>query len=597
MKGFQLLPMLLIILFPIAVFARPSLDVQDTIDELVVTIDGIEESFTVIRDADRKNQWHYMPAGPQLYERTVGNEKRPEFILVRYQQRDPANPEQFIEAGLVQFSARLALPPAALNQLKGALAQRIDQPVEQISLAALRMLEASVTVFDDNGKLIGEEFTNTGLAPTFATQKMAFHIPLTVLGADVYDAMVNGTTGVMVSVQFKYEGLSPRLGVRCEVDYYNAYKLYTKDQKFAASASFLGYFNAKSDKNKTKIREILEKEKVIKCEGVGGKGFDADKMMTVLLAQINKEIVDTLVSPKELKLPEAGKPKTGKGLKQKLTGIGVSGGYSVKIKDEQRIQKGKQTFDMSVRHVQTLESIASGFIGIGRYPKNIRDELVVEVAAGNWAKAYFVLPPVGEETGLTRVDFSVKLNTPIPQQQTAIWQPVKGWTNPRNGGKPANALAFGLLGLSKSEIKQMSFEENFQLTRGGDVLRVQSTRDVVNGDVPVATPLEAVSVVVVDATNLTFRQIDGGSSLTNVTVKLQSDGRSFSESLRPKKIDRTSTEPDPLIWIVPRNASVVPTISFRRRGAAELKQWSGNGKAVLLDSAKHEFFLDDDDWQ
>src|SRR4051794_279964 len=83
--------------------AQPSMIPRD-LDDIVVTTEDGPEPFTVIRDFQDKNQWYYVADQPRLYERTVEGEKRPEFAVIRYEVRDPANPGKLIQGGLLQFA-------------------------------------------------------------------------------------------------------------------------------------------------------------------------------------------------------------------------------------------------------------------------------------------------------------------------------------------------------------------------------------------------------------------------------------------------------------------------------------------------------------
>src|SRR5207253_9172288 len=98
--------------------AQASLAAEDIIDEVAVKLGNLTERFTVIRDAIHQDQWYYAPDQPRLAEHVGANGQRePEFTLVRYQFKDPANPEALAEGGFLQFAITLALPPEALPQL------------------------------------------------------------------------------------------------------------------------------------------------------------------------------------------------------------------------------------------------------------------------------------------------------------------------------------------------------------------------------------------------------------------------------------------------------------------------------------------------
>ena len=107
-----------LLICPRAAEAQASLAAEDIIDEVPVKLGNLTERFTVIRDAIHQDQWYYAPDQPRLAEHVGANGQRePEFTLVRYQFKDPANPEALAEGGFLQFAITLALPPEALSQL------------------------------------------------------------------------------------------------------------------------------------------------------------------------------------------------------------------------------------------------------------------------------------------------------------------------------------------------------------------------------------------------------------------------------------------------------------------------------------------------
>ncbi len=243
--------------------AQASLAAEDKIDEVPVTIKGVVESFTVVRDALIEEQWYYMPDRPRVFERTVDGVTEPEFALIRYQFKDPDNPQELIEGGLLQFAASLAIPPEAIPQLEKVIRQKTgsDKPIR---LAAMPFKDATVSLYTPGeGTLLAEAPKGAGIAPTFATQKMAFSVPMTRVGSDVYDELVNGNTGMPVVVQFSFNGLTPPAGFKVEVDWDQTHDYYSKHQKFAAQAAWKG-FGGSIDVDRQKIRETLEENKCMK---------------------------------------------------------------------------------------------------------------------------------------------------------------------------------------------------------------------------------------------------------------------------------------------------------------------------------------------
>jgi hypothetical protein len=118
-------------------WGQASLASEDTLSEQSVTIDGVPESFTLIRDAVAREQWYYVPNQVRLFERQFAGVTEPEFSLLRYQFPDPANTGNFLEGGILQFAATLAVPPDGLSQLKQIISSQIGVNADALRLSSL----------------------------------------------------------------------------------------------------------------------------------------------------------------------------------------------------------------------------------------------------------------------------------------------------------------------------------------------------------------------------------------------------------------------------------------------------------------------------
>ncbi|MEM9555841.1 MAG: hypothetical protein AAGC60_16420 [Acidobacteriota bacterium] len=586
---------------------QASLAAEDRIDEIPVTVGGVETSYTVLRDARVRDQWYYVPTAPRLTERTEAGTTLPELALIRYQARDPEDPQALLEAGLLQFSASLALPAEALPQLEAAIRSTLeaagaDASEQAVRLAALPFKEATVRVYTPGeGELVAGAPHGAGIAPTFATQSMAFSIPLTRVGSDVYDELVDGATGVPVVVEMTYSGLTPAAGFKVEVDWDQTYDFYSKNQKFAARAAWKGLVGGSVDVDHTKMRETLEENRCIKVMVTEGETLSAeqiDKHLEPILARINKELIARLEPPKKIAPKEAAKPSA--------SGKFLSLGYSVAVRDVEQVKKGKEVIDFNVRQIQTRRTVASGFLGVGRYPEEVRERLVTVVPEGPWKSAFFVLPAVGDsdELGIHQVDLEIGIDLStddgertIHGAQVAVWTPEKGWRD--RDGRARTVLTFPLMGLEArgDDLTDARFASRAQITAGRDVLRIEQSRDVFDGETAIATPLAAVEVAAVDASLLSWNKIDPESPLAAVNVRLKSGERRTSGRLRPKRIDGEWMEPEPMFWLVEKgDAPVTADISFLLRSGERI-DWSHSGADLLETQSSLEVTLVDGDWQ
>jgi hypothetical protein len=597
---------LAILVCPAAVSAQASLAAEDIIDEVPVKIGNVIEKFTVLRDAIQRDQWYYIPDQPRVVERSMSDGQRePEFALVRYQFKDPANPEQLAEGGFLQFAMTLGLPPEAIPQLRAAISTRSGVKPESIRLAALPFKSATANLyFPKTGLLVASENIGPGIAPTFATQKMAYAIPLTKIGSDVYDTLVNGTTGLAAGIEFTYTGLTPPVGFTVTVDWDTAYTFYSKDEKARGEAMVLGIFGVNASVDRNKLLETLKQNKVITIDEIDNPENGA-KYLELILDRINKELLEASKPPDRVPEAAAENNKVSDKILNALKGrFWGSGSYSVSLKNRNQVKKGHETVSFRSRKLQERKTIASGFVGIGSYSEEIRKRLVTVVPPGPWKSAFFLLPNVGDaqEIGISQVDLEVRLKKgdATHSTQVAVWKPTGGWGGVGSTG-PRSMLAFGLMDLYTADptLKDVKFETATQVTLKNDVLRVNDSLPV-DDQRAIVTPLSATKVIRLDTTSLSWSGLLPESKLVSATVSLRAGDKSFNALVKPRLIDNKLAPPAPANWVVPRNVpSVTATITFRLADGSTVS-WSGNGRNLAsgLENAGDLFIeLVDSDWR
>jgi hypothetical protein len=577
---------------PTRMSAQASLAAEDMIDEIPVTIAGVRESFTVVRDAFRKEQWYYVPDRPRLFERTLaGGPVEPDFTLIRYQFNDPENPEKPLEGGLLQFAFTLSLPAEAVPQLKAAISETKQVPAEKIRLAALPFDSTTVHLYvPESGQLIASTPQGPGIAATFATQKVVYSVPLTRIGSDVFAELTTGNTGLAVGVEFNYNGLTPPAGFTLSVDWEQAYQHYSKDEQFRAKAGMMGYFGAKFEADRTKILDELTRNKVIEIDIIEGSNFkseDAAKYIDAILNRINKELLEEMVVPDSIEPAKAADASgAGKGFLDKLKGaFGGSAGYSVALKNQREVKRGRERITFKTRELQTRRTVAGGFVGIGRYPEDVRNRLVTIVPPGPWKSAFFLLPNVGDaqQIGIRQVDLQIRLKHRARTHltQAVRWTPDGGWTG--REGKARSTLAFGLLDLRREDprLEAVSFESVAQITVRNDVLSITQELPL-DDEAAIVTPLALAKVVSVDGSMLDWKALSEDSDLAFVSVKLKAGSRSFANQLKPRIVDGQTLPPESLFWLVPRGVGVSADIRFTRDDGSEIA-WKHNGKNLATD--------------
>ena len=247
--------------------------------------------------------------------------------------------------------------------------------------------------------------------------------------------------------------------------------------------------------------------------------------------------------------------------------------------------------------------MAGGFVGIGRYPREVRERLVTIVPPGPWKSAFFMLPSVGDgqQTGISQVDLQVRLKHrgQTHGAQTVVWRPEGGWIG--RDGKPRIVLAFGLLDLRRTDpkLEGVTFESVAQITVRNDVVHVTHEFPL-ESDLGVALipPLALAKVVRVDGSGLDWKALNAESDLLMVSVVLRSGQKSFTGRLAPRNINGQWAPPEPLVWIVPRGAAVTADIRFVRADGTEVP-WKRNGTNLAAGQEQSSDLLADllPDWR
>jgi hypothetical protein len=579
--------------------AQASLVAENIRPDVDIELNGQKYKFTLIRDARAENQWYYVPNEPRLWERQVGGNTLPEFALVRYQSTDPSNAQKIVEGGILQFSVTYAASEV-IGEIAKKLSAQSGVPVDKIRISALQPKSAEVNLYAPDTKLLlASAALGEGVAPTFATQKMAFSLALTGLGTNVFEALTTGNTGVGVAIVFKYQGIVPAANFKVEVDWDQTFDYYSKNERFRARASWYGWFGGGADVNNSEVRSTLIQNKMIKVTGLSGEDFPQEKVdayLQPILAAINAEMLENFKAPQNITPAVADEPSTGSGF---FGGVG----YSVATKKITEVKKGKQEISFGFDKIVERQTAISGFVGIGRYPDSVKSQLITFVKPGPFTSAFLLLPSVGDAPALNISEISLQTNLEYQGStkavQTVRWTPKSGWVD--KDGAARTVVSFPLIGLGIAELKQANFRQTAQIVSGLDVLQVERLAPAVNGDVPLTTPVSLVDVITVDPTYLTFSGPNPQSRLANVAVELKSGSRTGRATLRPIKNGSDWQAAAPFTFLVEKPSvgqppPVIPQVIFRSTDGTE-KKWSRSGsdiRAVFPDLLVTFF---DADWQ
>lgn len=534
-------------------------NIVDTVTFSYIDATGTKQlaDVTLVRDEREEDQWYYVPSSPNLSTVQEGSKAVPQFSLVRYDYRDTANSATILRAGLLNFSARLSFPPEALPALKTAAQKGVEirkgKPVaDRMRIAALPINSATVSVYSSDNKLVGTA-EGTGTAPTFASQSMAFSIPLTQLGVAVFDDLIKSPAGVRVAVQFSYNGLTPKCGYKVTADYQAARDFYSKNEKFAARASYYGLFGGSVSSETTYIRDQLVQSGVLKPEITASNECKAerlDSLMQPVLKRINDQILEVMKPPAEIVPAQAGTPSTG--------GYFGGVGYSVAVKKVSQLKRLTETIEFNQQTIVERNTVAQGFVGIGKYSDDIKSKLVLTVDGTVNPGTYLAFPQVPR--GVDRVDLSVSLLARGQHFATGQFQYLRAqnaWTDLQTG-KNADRISFSLAGIEqafgKAGVKDAELRIAKVLTTEQDATSVTSAGPVTEGASTVDLNKELSGVRLIPSA-LVFTQ--SGGNLKRVTVSAKSAEKLRSYNFEAVNVNGTWQSPGNEYFFSPDKGQVV----------------------------------------
>ncbi len=438
--GIGVVAMLAFLACAIPAQAQPVAGGVDTFD-MAIDVNGRKEVVTVTRDLYRPAQWYYVPSKPHVCMTDNGE---PVFALLKIQAKDPIT-EKPINSAFIQFAVTLGLPPASVEEMRQKLEKVMDPALPRpVMLAPLPIESAKISIMHPKtGALIAAG----GEAPELTTANVNAEIPMqlyvTSLGADVYEDLVSGNTGIPVWFEFSYNMISIPASIKVRANWKTVHEHVSSDVKLKADIAYEQYGLA-PQVNHARVREFLTSKKGIFVETISGEAWPADKIEKVegqILDQLFKEVFEAdktfidKIDPAAAKDPEMptghlATPKqqnpkgsetvdigdtvskvgdglvntAGKGVMAVLSGgatcfmqgVNFKAGVSVAMKDIKKVRSGDVEIIMNKRTIVKKTSGCGTFIGIGNFIKKnpaLKDKLIRTLNQGNWEVAEFHLPP------------------------------------------------------------------------------------------------------------------------------------------------------------------------------------------------------------
>lgn len=538
--------------------AQASLIAENIVDAVAVQVktpDGSteEQIYTLVRDARIADQWYYFPNQPRLAETVVNGNRVPELSFIRYTSGSADG--QLKSAGLLTFAVTLAAPPDAIVSLKTklleALKQRGAAVPGQVRLSSIPLNSANAAVFSPtSGQLLAEGGANSiitaqdGVAPTNVANKIVFALMLTDVGADIYKALLDGTGGVPVWIRYKFNGLTPPAGFKVTANWDQAYQHYSKNEQFRARASYYGFVSANYSSDRTYIRDELLKSSSIKVEAITGGTFTQetlDNYLQPIVKRLNDTILRDLTPPPKIDPARATTPGA--------RGFFGGAGYSVAVKDVKDVKKGSETWDFSISSIQERVGTADGSVGLQRYPKETRAQLVSSIDAGNWDRVYMSLPNAGR---MDSAELRARLrgSSGLVAERYFRWSERTGWINVQ-GNQSTNGFWVSLLSQPNFERKSAVWETQYQFSLGEYTVAANASTPLEGETGALFSPQDLVQIVTVSADGVAFKDAASTSKLLSVDVVLRERDRAARKSFKREGSGAAASVTADLRWITP----------------------------------------------
>lgn len=579
--------------------------------DVVVKVGGVDETFTILRDFQNKQQFYYIPNKPRLAMKGPAGKQFPAFQLLKYQTKNPKT-NKLVDGGILQFSVRLAPPAEVIPQMRQQIASIFSVPEKELKLAPLPFTKAEVVMYDLQGNLMAFDGQQTGVAPAFANNEIPFQLQLTSLSSDQYDALCQKGGGVPVYIIYTFTEVTPPTGLKVTVNWDQTFTHFSSDEKtktaYGSWRWWRGWRGGTSETRHTSLAETLINNKSIKVESIAGKNFtqaEIDRYLDPILARIDKEMVENFKPPEKVEpaaAADVGNPSWG------------HTNRNFAVKNVTKVKKGSEVFEMTRREMFESKSMYGSLLGIGEFSDEVKKNAITIMPPGNWSYSYFYLPAVGDEAGraiktitlnvtpqmIDPKNRSEKIQIPRTETEMAIWKPDTGWMD-GNSGKEIDKILFAMQGITnelekkKIPLEDCSYAVEMVANMGNERLVFKSESKFLNGGIPVSTPLTQLEPVMVDCDYLTFGRDKG--QLAKVTVSI--------DSTFPKKIynatvsGATDSDKRMLVFLVEkqdedRKNPVKAKITFTLVGGKTVA-WKNNGKNLQdLDEGLNITLWDED---
>lgn len=611
-----------------SIYAQASLAAENMVEDIAVTTKyGKQVSYTLIRDAQEPEQWYYMPRSIRVAEDVdIAGKVKPKMTILKYQYQDKITKENK-EGAVLSATFTMAMEPEVVEEVKKKLLEKVRKlknskdaywkkyqrkmGLAEIRLAGLPLESCKIEFLNANGNFLDEVDAKASSfdGSTTVSQEMVMSYDLTALGANVFEGLATGQSGLVMRANITYNGLTPPCGYNIHGKWDNVYKYYEKQTKKEGGLS-IGPVKIGAADTKQKKRENLNKTQNVTVEQIGCKEegddpSDGDANLEALITKIENQVFNTdmLTQAEELAKLESMLATTDDEGVQKMLIDKIAGaqnsiklGYQRSVKDIKKRQTGEINYKYSKQNVIQRKTTFGGGLSFSNYNLNeeqlVSEGYVILVDANkDFKSTIFGLPIVNPDYNLNGLVLEIKYKNSNGKTKSEArrWTKGEGWQTPT--GQKVDHIRFNLIGeKDKQRQEEPEFDIHLQVINKTSSLSFDINRTVkLAGDEKFVDALEIITdTYIIEGQDLSFKKLsENDTDLSNVRIDINIGGNPIRKTLSPFYTNGIPGPPKSIYLLLPKGESNGGKITFS----------AGGGHKKVTDLLIGENVLFDEDWQ
>jgi hypothetical protein len=597
--------------------AQASLAAENMVEDITVTTKyGKLVTYTLIRDAQVPEQWYYMPRSIRVAEEVdVNGNVRPKMAILKYQYQDKITKVDK-EGAILSATFTMAMEPEVVEEVKKQLLEKVrkvkksknafwikyqrEMKLPEIRLAGIPLESCKIQFLNANGNFLDEVDAKASSfdGATTVSQEMVMSYDLTPLGANVFEGLATGQSGLTMRASITYSGLTPPCGFNITGKWDNVYSYFEKQSKKEGGVNLWIVKIAASD-TKEKKRESLEKIQNVTLEQIGCKDGDSTSggpNLEALLTKIENQVFNTdiLTQAEELgKLQSMLASTDDKGVEkmllEKIAGAqnSIKLGYQRSVKDIEKRQTGEINYKYSKQNIVERKSTFGGGLSFANYnlteEQLVSDGYVILIDANkDFKSTIFGLPIVNPDYNLNGLVLEIKYKTSngTTKSEARRWTNGEGWQTPT--GQKVSHIRFNLIG----EKDDPEFDIHLQVIAKSSDLSFNIDRKVTMiGDETFVDALEIITdTYMIDGQDLSFKKISGNDTdLSKVKIEITSGEKVINKYIRPFYTNGIAGPPKSIYLLLPKGETNGGKVVFSAAGGVNEVSELSFGENVLFD--------------